>query len=167
MVPQQYANRHLRGASPQSHTCTCLRGCVHVCSDVPLECVLLLYNVFFTWNVLSCYRICSLTIECVLWCGRSAVVWRVCSDVSPLLQLRAPSETCFSYYRMCSLTVECVLWCGCDVSRVLQLSAFSNGWRVRVALRWLAQRADARRHSSAHPDYQRIHRRAATHAFWI
>jgi len=53
------------------------------------------------------------------------------------------------------------------VSRVLQLSAFSNGWRVRVALRWLAQRADARRHSSAHPDYQRIHRRAATHAFWI
>ena len=56
-----------------------------MCS-LPVECVLLLQNVFPYYRMSTCHHhLCSLTTECV-----------------PLLQ------NVFSYYRMCSLTTECV-----------------------------------------------------------
>jgi len=47
--------------------------------------------------VVSYYRMCSLTVECVLFCSGPGLRGGVCDERVP------------SYYRMCSLTVKCAL----------------------------------------------------------
>jgi hypothetical protein len=64
------------------------------------------------------------------------------------------------------------MWCGVDyvtLATVERLCSkrLKRGVNVCGSAMTRATRADARRTSPAHPDYQRIHRRAGTHAFWI
>ena len=57
-------------------------------------------------SVFSYYRMCSLTIECVL-AGRGCSDGRAQGPVRELAVRARPDV--FFYYRMCSLTIECVL----------------------------------------------------------